>query len=81
MKDTPTASTPRKAVNVSLDPALLAKARALKINLSATLEQALIEQVAAREQAAWLTENRAAIDTYNLLVAQHGCFGDGQRSF
>ena len=81
MKQAQRAITPRKAVNVSLDPSLLAKARALKINLSATLEQALIQQVAAREQAGWLAENRAAIDAYNQLVAQHGCFGNDRRSF
>lgn len=81
MKHTHSIPAPRKAVNISLDPSLLAKARALKINLSATLEQALIEQVATREQTAWLAENRAAIDAYNQLVAEHGCFGDVHRSF
>ena len=52
MKQAQRAITPRKAVNVSLDPSLLARARALKINLSATLEQALIQQIAKPPSAA-----------------------------
>ena len=34
-------NAPKKATNLSLNSDLLAKSRALKINLSATLEQAL----------------------------------------
>jgi len=52
----------QKATNVSLNPALLSEPKQLNINLSATFEKALREEVAVRKQALWLAENNAAID-------------------
>ncbi|HMM46266.1 MAG TPA: type II toxin-antitoxin system CcdA family antitoxin [Candidatus Macondimonas sp.] len=60
---------------------LLAKARYLKINLSATLEQALVEVLRQRQREQWLAENRAAIDAYNQQVEAEGVFSDSLRSF
>jgi antitoxin CcdA len=60
---------------------LLTKARELKINLSATLERALTEQVGARQKEMWKEHNRGAIEAYNELVASDGTFGDELRSF
>ena len=51
------------------------------INLSATLERALAEQIAARQRSQRLSDNRVAIDAYNRHVAQQGSFRDGQRTF
>jgi len=76
-----TTRSPKKAANLSIDVELLGKAKALGINLSATLEQALAEQIAARQRTQWLSDNRAAIDAYNRHVAQHGTFSDGLRTF
>jgi antitoxin CcdA len=72
---------PRKPTNLSVNEDLLARARAHNINLSATLEQALIEALRRKEREAWLAENHAAIERYNERVAQHGVFSDTLRSF
>ncbi len=72
---------PRKATNVSINSDLLTKAKDLKINLSATLERALAEQVGARQRELWKEQNRGAIEAYNELVASHGSLGDAFRTF
>lgn len=71
----------KKAANLSVNSDLLAKARELQINLSATLEAALTEAISRKQQEQWRVENRAAIDTYNDLVEQGGVFSDGLRGF
>lgn len=76
-----TTQSPKKAANVSINAELLGKAKDLGINLSATLEQALAEQIADRQRAQWIADNRPAIDAYNQHVAQHGTFSDGLRMF
>ena len=74
-------AAPRKATNLSVNSDLLTKSRALNINLSATLEKALKEELAKRRASQWAEENRAAIKSYNQFVEQHGCFGDEFREF
>lgn len=71
----------KRAANLSVNAGLLDEAKALKINLSATLERALEEEVRARKRERWLAENREAIAGYNAFVAEHGVFSDGIRSF
>jgi len=56
-------------------------ARASKINLSATLEQALIEKLREAEGRRWWEENRESIAAYNQHVEKHGVFSDDSRSF
>lgn len=72
---------PKRPTNLSINADLLAKARWLDINLSATLEQALAETLRQRQREQWLTENRAAIDAYNRQVEPQGVFSDKLRSF
>lgn len=72
---------PKKPTNVSINSDLLAKAKALKINVSATLETALADIVAARQRELWKEENRSAIVAYNKLVEDNGVASDGMRSF
>jgi len=67
--------------NVSIDAALLDQARALGINLSATLESRLRELVPECRRQRWLAENRDALADANAFVAQHGLWSDGQRQF
>ncbi len=74
-------NAPKKPTNLSVNSDLLAKTRALKINLSATLEQALESQLAQAEAAKWAEENKAAIRAYNDFVDKNGCFGDEFREF
>jgi antitoxin CcdA len=71
----------KSATNVSIRRDLLEAARASKINLSATLEQALIEKLREAQQRQWREENRESIAAYNQHVAKHGVFSDGSRSF
>jgi len=67
--------------NVSIDAGLLEQARALDINLSATLEQSLREVVTARHRERWLLENRGALADANAFVSAHGLWSDGKRLF
>lgn len=71
----------KKPTNVSVNSDLLAKAKDLKINLSATLESALIELVNARQRELWQQENEAAIQAYNQWVDETGTFSDETRGF
>lgn len=74
-------SAPRMAVKVPINSDLLSKARELNIDLSATLEWALKEELSRGIAAQWGKENRVAIKSYNDFVEQHGCFGDEFREF
>ena len=71
----------KKPTNVSINSELLLKAKQLKINLSATLEAALIEVVNAKQRELWKCENESAIKAYNQMVESEGVFSDGLRSF
>lgn len=71
----------KQATNLSIRGDLIAAAREAGINLSATLERALIEELARARQRRWLADNREAIEAYNELVEQRGVFSDDVRSF
>ncbi|HLT03837.1 MAG TPA: type II toxin-antitoxin system CcdA family antitoxin [Pseudomonas sp.] len=71
----------KKPIKVSINSDLLAKARALQVNLSATFEAALEEQVRATLREAWKRDNQAAIKAYNRMVEARGTFGDSAREF
>lgn len=71
----------KKAVNVSIQSELLDAARAEDINLSATLEAALADELRIRRRDRWQTENKKAIEAYNRDVNENGSFGDHARSF
>jgi antitoxin CcdA len=71
----------KKSANLSINSDLLAKAKALKINLSTTLEAALTEQVTAHQRELWKQDNQLAIEAYNKLIEDHGVFGDELRLF
>lgn len=64
----------KRATNVSINQGLLEEAKALEINLSATLEKALEAEVRARKREQWLAENREAIAAYNEHVRDRGVF-------
>jgi len=71
----------KRATNVSIRSDLLEAARQAGVNLSATLERALAEELASIRRARWREENRDAIEAYNDYVDAHGTFSDGVRSF
>lgn len=62
----------RKATNVTLPEALLAEARALKINVSQACERGLASEVARQRRARWLAENGTAMDAWNAHVEREG---------
>ena len=71
----------KRATNVSIRSDLLDAAREAGVNLSATLERALTEELAAARRAHWREENREAIAAYNEYVEEHGVFSDNVRAF
>jgi len=66
---------------VSVRSDLLAAAREAGVNLSAALERALIEELAAVKRQKWHEENRDAIAAYNEHIDKNGAFSDDVRSF
>ncbi len=81
MQPTHDFQAPKRAANLRINADLLNKARAMDINLSATLERALVEAIKSRLRSQWESENRSAIEAYNEQVEQHGVFSDGLRTF
>lgn len=71
----------KKPTNLSINSDLLKMAKECGINLSATLEKALVVEVRTVRQQQWLAENQASIAAYNEHVEKNGVFSDGQRSF
>ncbi len=72
---------PKKSANLSVNSDLLKKARSLKINLSATLEDALAQRVKKAAREIWLKENKEAIKSLNDLTEKNGLFSDSYREF
>ncbi len=71
----------RKAVNLSMDETLLARARAEGINLSAVLEESVKARISSLEAERWRRENAAAIREANEELAKNGLWSDGLRLF
>ena len=71
----------KRATNLTIDPVLLNEARSLNINLSATFEASLRDAVRARKAAAWLEENRGALEGYNAWVEKNGLTLEKYRQF
>ncbi|MEO8062408.1 MAG: type II toxin-antitoxin system CcdA family antitoxin [Pseudomonadota bacterium] len=71
----------KRATNVTVRADLLVAAREAGVNLSATLERALTEELAADKRKKWREENRKAIDAYNSHIEKNGAFSDDVRSF
>ncbi len=65
---------PKKATNISVNSDLIAKAKAYKINLSATLENELERIIRKKMEEEWLEKNKEAIEENNRRVAKRGTF-------
>jgi antitoxin CcdA len=72
---------PRKAVNLSLDAALVAEAKALDLNLSRTLEEALRARVREEKARRWQENNAEAIRLSNEELERNGLWSDEHRLF
>jgi antitoxin CcdA len=72
---------PKKPTNLTVNSDLLAQAKTMKINISATLETALVEAVKQKKREEWLSENADAISNYNEKISEYGLFSDEMRAF
>jgi antitoxin CcdA len=70
-RPTPTREA-RRPANVTLPESLIQEAKALGINISQACEKGLAAAVAEAQGAAWLSENRPAIEAWNEYVEEHG---------
>jgi len=66
----------KKPTNLSINSDLLSRARKMKINLSATLERALVSEIKNAEKGRWLNKNKKAISELNSLAEEKGLFSD-----
>jgi antitoxin CcdA len=71
----------KRAVNLSIDAALIDEAKAAGTNLSALLEQALTEELREVRLERTRAEHRPAIEAYNRFVAENGLLSDEWRKF
>lgn len=71
----------RKATSLSLDPELLAEARALSINVSQAAEDGLTRAIRTARELHWREANAEAIESANDYVARHGLPLDAFRQF
>jgi antitoxin CcdA len=68
----PSGARARRAINISVDPALIEAARDLDVNVSRACERGLVEQIAAARAERWLAENGEAIAASNDHADRHG---------
>lgn len=71
----------KTATNLSVSSDLVRRAKALGLNMSEVLEQALELAIKDSERQDWLESNREAISSYNDAVGERGVFSDGWRRF
>ncbi len=61
-----------RATNLSLAAALVDEAKELGVNISLAAARGLEQAVAKIRSERWVEENRAAFDSYNEYVEEHG---------
>ena len=81
MNHTYNTQAPQNPTNISINSDLLEKTRTFEVNLSATPEHALTEQLQTEQRAQWLRENGDAIQAYNQFVEANGTFSGCVRRF
>ncbi len=74
-------TAPKKATNISLPEDLVAEAKRLGINLSQACEAGLENEVRQTMAAAWKAENRDAMESWNVWIAENGMPYDEFRQF
>ena len=62
----------KRAVNLSLSAKVLDQARELGMNVSATVDALLAEEVRKRYWERWNQENKEAIEHYNARIEREG---------
>jgi antitoxin CcdA len=71
----------RKAVNLTMDTELLARAKAEDLNLSAELDERVRARLSIIEEERWKRENAEAIRHNNEELERNGLWSDGYRLF
>jgi antitoxin CcdA len=71
----------KRPTNLTIDPELLGKAKALGINVSSVLEDGLRAKVREEEARRWLSDNKDAIDSLNNETRAHGLWSERLRRF
>jgi len=69
----------KRNTNVYLSTDLLEQAKALDLNLSATLNQALEAVIKTRQRERWIADNRAGLEALNRFIEENGIFSDDDR--
>lgn len=64
--------TSKRPINLSLNAKVLKMARELGMNVSATVDALLTEEVKRRYWEKWREENREAIEHYNARIEREG---------
>jgi antitoxin CcdA len=72
---------PRKAVNLSLGADLVAEAKALDLNLSRIMEEALRTRIREEKARRWQEQNAEAIRLSNEELEKNGLWSDEYRLF
>jgi antitoxin CcdA len=63
---------PKRATNLTLNARVLDMARELGMNVSATVDALLAQEVQRRYWERWNEENKPAIEHYNARIAREG---------
>jgi len=71
----------KRPINLKARDDLVAEAKALGINLSATFEAALESAVKIAQIEKWQDENREAFAAYDARIEAKGVFSAGKRRF
>ena len=72
---------PKRPTNLSVDPDLLKRAKALGINVSAVLDDSLRERIRQEEERRWLEDNKEAFEALNRETREHGVWSERLRRF
>lgn len=75
------ANAPKRAINLSLNSAVLDMAKELRLNISQTVDRMLCAEVERVYWERWREENAHAIEHYNARIEREGLFSDRHRTF
>ena len=62
----------RKSANLTLDAALVAEAKSLKVNLSRAAETGIRDALRKQREELWKAENTEALQNSNAYAEEHG---------
>jgi antitoxin CcdA len=71
----------KRATNLTIDAALLARAKALDLNVSSVLDESLRARIREEEARRWLEENKEAFEGLNRETREHGVWSKRLRRF